>query len=680
MRRVLRYWPVGLLLAACNTQKPATLNDNTASCAVPTSEGCPCVDPGVTIECGSVVRRADEYVTCSMGKQTCLGGKWGACSHDFMTNQSVSPIGSGISTQGLGGSSPCKDNPCNPNCMGFTADDTSNLDPGDGGAAVTEGGITIAMGAEAGADAGACKNLQCQVVNCGGNVHTTLTGTVYDPAGANPVYGATVFVPNAALPVFTPGVAADQCSSNNNATAVASTTTGADGKFTLLDVPVGANIPLVVQVGRWRRQVTIANVPKCATTAVTAAQTRLPAKQAEGDMPQMAITTGDADPFECLMLKMGIDKTEFTNDSGSGRVHVYQDNGTTLTSGSTKSATNLYKDLNVWKKYNAVILPCEGQEDDKGKNYEQNLIDYTNAGGRVFTTHYGYAWLQLGLAPFTTVVNWNNPNNQFNTTDPMTGYVDTSFPKGVAYQSWLSNVGASPKLGQVTLNEPRWNVMSTAGATQRWMYGWSTNIVKNNPDTVQTFTFNTPVGAQPQNQIGRVVFTNFHVSASAVCNSNKGFPDRCCAGSLSAQEKALEFMLFDVTSCVSPDIPPPPPTPPYTKPATFIRDYDAVCPTGKKVVWRYFDYMTTTPSDTSIVFSAQTAATQGTLGAATPVQLSKITGAPIVSWTGVDVSTKLPTPSKEWLRVTMTLNPSTDGYSAPTVNSWRQLFDCVDSL
>lgn len=396
-------------------------------------------------------------------------------------------------------------------------------------------------------------------------------------------------------------------------------------------------------------------------------------------MPQMAIATGDADPFECLMLKMGIDKSEFTNDSGSGRVHVYQDNGAKLTTGKTTGATALYKDLNAWKKYNAVFLPCEGEEDDKSSAYDTNLVSYTNLGGRVFATHYGYTWLQLGIAPFTTVATWNDQNNQFNTTDPLTGYVDTSFPKGVAYQSWLTNVGASVKAGQVTLNEPRWNVKATAGATQRWMYGWSTNVPKNNPDTVQTMTFNTPVNALPANQIGRVVYTSWHVSADAVCNANKDFPDRCCTGALSAQEKALEFMVFDVTSCVAPDVPPPPPQPPYTKPATFVRDYDAVCPYQQVPVWRFFDYMTQTPSDSSITFSAQTADTQQGLAAATPAQLSKVTGAPIVSWTGVDVSTKLSTKSKDWLRITMTLNPSTDGYSAPTVTNWRQLYDCVDA-
>jgi hypothetical protein len=54
-----------------------------------------------------------------------------------------------------------------------------------------------------------------------------------------------------------------------------------------------------------------------------------------------------------------------------------------------------------------------------------------------------------------------------------------------------------------------------------------------------------------------------------------------------------------------------------------------------------------------------------------------------VSWIGSDVSVRLaliPSISKQWLRVTMTMNPSTDGYSAPTLNAWRQLYDCVDNL
>ena len=38
----------------------------------------------------------------------------------------------------------------------------------------------------------------------------------------------------------------------------------------------------------------------------------------------------------------------------------------------------------------------------------------------------------------------------------------------------------------------------------------------------------------------------------------KLFPAECAAGPMTPQEKLLEFMLFDLTSCVTPDVPPPP--------------------------------------------------------------------------------------------------------------------------
>ena len=70
------------------------------------------------------------------------------------------------------------------------------------------------------------------------------------------------------------------------------------------------------------------------------------------------------------------------------------------------------------------------------------------------------------------------------------------------------------------------------------------------------YTFNTPVGAAPTAQCGRVMYSDFHVSTGATGTGT--FPAECSLGTgvkLTPQEKVLEYMLFDLTSCVRPDLP-----------------------------------------------------------------------------------------------------------------------------
>jgi len=37
---------------------------------------------------------------------------------------------------------------------------------------------------------------------------------------------------------------------------------------------------------------------------------------------------------------------------------------------------------------------------------QQNVIDYTTAGGRVFATHYSYGWL-YDITPFSGTATWD---------------------------------------------------------------------------------------------------------------------------------------------------------------------------------------------------------------------------------------------------------------------------------
>src|SRR6202012_3870262 len=84
------------------------------------------------------------------------------------------------------------------------------------------------------------------------------------------------------------------------------------------------------------------------------------------------------------------------------------------------------------------------------------------------------------------------------------------------------------------------------------------------PNATEYFSFDTPIGTHGSEVCGRVVYSDLHVSGGAnsqdipnVPPDYPGFtsggivPDGCAAHPLTAQEKALEFMIFDLSSCLT---------------------------------------------------------------------------------------------------------------------------------
>src|SRR5581483_308808 len=144
------------------------------------------------------------------------------------------------------------------------------------------------------------------------------------------------------------------------------------------------NIPVVIQLGRWRRQVTF-NVPACTTTAV--GDIHMPRNKSEGDIPFTAISSGNVDAIECVLLKMGVDQAEFTNPGGGGRMEFYVGNGGQI-NGQTPAETALINNLATMKNYDQLFFPCWGFRANKTNQQQTNLISYTDSGGRAFATHY----------------------------------------------------------------------------------------------------------------------------------------------------------------------------------------------------------------------------------------------------------------------------------------------------
>ena len=524
---------------------------------------------------------------------------------------------------------------------------------------------------------------------------TSITGKVYDPAGNNPLYHVFVYVANNPddpdLKAFPPGITCDVCGATAAGSPLLSegdqfgTYTAVDGSFTLKNVPVGKAVTLVIQLGRWRRVFKVDVNTPCAANPIADKTLLMPSKQSQGNIPLMAVVTGRRDSLECVLRKMGIDSSEFTNPADGGRVQFYKGSGNADGNGDqgqiidadTPWQSALFKTdpattRPVLNSYDMTILACQGAAFPQKPADLTALRSYAASGGRVFTTHYSYGWLskndeataQVGKADnWSEVATWKVDEND--RADHAVGHIDlVSNPKGAAFQGWLEAVNAStPNSGTTTVDVIRHDadsISSVDGQTQQWLYRDGTNarkclaggatctsnagcaapkvcsvntafncsvnacapkVCRNNPGTTCTsdaqctggnnnhcdaqtcvdscagtdytgkhlplhFTYNTPVNlvqdlnaSPPVLQCGRVLFSDFHVQDAD--EKNKVFPLQCghactldadcgtgskcadgfCLDQMTPQEKLLEYMIFDLGSCV----PPPKTCEPATK-------------------------------------------------------------------------------------------------------------------
>lgn len=445
---------------------------------------------------------------------------------------------------------------------GCGADDNPSLfdDAGNGNKIDAGGkcGITGCVGGDAGDGGRACIGLECDVPKtcASGPSATSIRGAVYDPSGKLPLYNVIVYVPQTRdpLPPLVNGATCDRCGALAQS-PVASALTDEKGEFLLSGIPAGNDIPLVIQVGKWRKQLKL-KIDACKEHTFNAKDAsnretvmRLPGKQSEGEMPQIAISTGTADPLPCLLPRMGIDASEFTAPTGNGKVHVFKGNG-----GNISGVTGNDADKTLWnsvanlKKYDMVMLSCEGGERNETKSAgdKTNLRDYLDTGGRVFATHYHYTWFKNSPQPdWQQTADWGSGAGSDGVHD-----VDMSFPKGAAFAEWLLAVNASSTLGKIQLTEIRDSLKGVRAPAQSW--------IQKDANNVRYFTFNTPTAAPPEEQCGRAVMSDLHVAGMSA--GGQQFPAGCPApGGLSAQQKALEFLFYDLSGCVQADTDPPQP-------------------------------------------------------------------------------------------------------------------------
>jgi hypothetical protein len=199
------------------------------------------------------------------------------------------------------------------------------------------------------------------------------TGTVFAPTpprfgAADPLYNALVYVPNAPLAPFTAGVTCDLCGTPVSGSPLVTALTGPDGKFTLKNVPAGDNIPLVIQIGRWRREVTIPKVTACTERGLARRADPAAAQPEGGEHPpdghrHRRLRTRSS----ACCARSASTRPSSRRPPAAGRVHVYRYEGARLMqpgaarrpAGGQRGHANMGR----WR-IRHVLLPCGRRLDE----------------------------------------------------------------------------------------------------------------------------------------------------------------------------------------------------------------------------------------------------------------------------------------------------------------------------
>ena len=391
--------------------------------------------------------------------------------------------------------------------------------------------------------------LACFQQACSNGQATTITGKVTAPNGLDPVNGAVVYVPAGVVAPLTDGISCEVCS-DAGANAIVTTITATDGSFTLTNVPATTQVPLVIQKGRFRRQVKL-DVTACTANPVTVDQVRLPKNQREGDLPKMAVGVGDYDQIECVLRSIGIDESEFTHPGGTGAVHLYDN------AGGMPSLESLLYDTAKLNEYNLVFVNCTGTTFSTYSNQylaRMNVAKYVGGGGRLYVTDWSYDYMEQ-VSEFAPYIFFDGGGDQ-GKPQPIgaaewvwSGDVITASIGQPELAEWMKDAGASTN-GTVQI-EGSWALALSTSADQTlyksttWVHG-NANAV----DRPMTVTYD-------YKSCGKVLWSSYHTQEPGGGSpgfTGTKFPTYCISkpSTMIAQEKILEYLILQISSCIDP--------------------------------------------------------------------------------------------------------------------------------
>lgn len=396
-----------------------------------------------------------------------------------------------------------------------------------------------------------CKGRFCDVPKCPPGTTTEVVGKLYAGNGKDPVPGASVFVPVDNLPEFPPGLGCDLC--NDTPPSVTQAITDFDGSFRLRGTPAGKAFPVVARLGRFQRVVSVEATACVENTIPTDAGSkgiRFSKKNRELSpqdyIPRIAVVSGDYDQIECVLKRIGIDELDMYNGRAVG----------TKNPPAIAEMGTLLADETKLLSYNIVIVNCSDNQYQSllaAPQVKKNLEKFVRSGGRLYVTDWAYDVIEQvpEFAPYLCFEPQSIPGPAMCLAAPEKAMAaDSRNYYGGQYrvldkdmEKWLQQMpGVINRNSQVAVDYS-FVVVSKASddpktKTKVWVDGPASGF-GNRPQTV-TFDYNA---------CGRVHFSTYNTEPDGVVSESARWPSACKAD-FSPQERLLEYLFFNIASCV----------------------------------------------------------------------------------------------------------------------------------
>ncbi len=396
----------------------------------------------------------------------------------------------------------------------------------DGGGSADSGAPSLggdSGGGQFGGDAGPTFASTCN------GAATSVTGTVYAPNGTDPLPNIFVYAAAQVNP-FPPGNYCNQCNKPLDAW-YAHTQTAADGSFTLdlSAVPSGADIDFVVNVGRFRKTTKLP--VKCGPNAAPASATTLPGRSADGDLPKIAVSTGNSDHLDQILDALGI--TEY--DCYEGRAST----SSAPTCNPVDTVANLLSKTSsrTIDDYHLLFVSCapNAYKTFGSPAIASNTNAFVTAGGRLFATDMSYDYVAQA---FPQAITWAGPGGSPQPVDGANVGVGGTYTGNIddaQLAAWLNKLGATSGNSvplQGFLNP--WSVQASLPSTSTLIVDGTVSYGGASGDVPLTSEFDV-------SSCGRVIYSSYHTAGGTVMPS-----------SLLPQERILEYLMFEVATCVMP--------------------------------------------------------------------------------------------------------------------------------